>query len=304
MTRFGVLAWACLVLAGRAALATDGDFESQTSRMVEIRTLEALPREVDTQLGLHHGGAAGIADRNEAFNRTDNAASQLPMRHFIVGGASPTAVLVAYEQGGRDSAYHARAYVLEASGWKRGPEWILNTPPDSLRALLEQLFPHSFMDGRRLTPGERIRTAQIERRIHETRPARRDGPLREDNISDNEVREIQAIVLRVMPGSILNISGVVVGCPCEEEAACTDQVWIVAHRPELTKGLQLSRIAGRWTIGRVQQWWLDLENLGAEPRRPAPTAAYWEARSRLFDRFPVCAADSPAAASAAPPAAR
>ena len=297
--RFGILLLAGSVLAGHSALATDSDFEAQTSRMVEIRTLQALPRAVAAQLGLHQGGAGGIADANEPFNRTDNKGSQLPMRHFILGGASLTAALVVYEQGGRDSTFNARAFVLEASGWKPGPEWSLNTAPSSLRALLDQLFPHNFSDGRPLTLGQRVRNAQIESRIHETRPARRDGPLREDNISDNEVREIQAIVLRVMPGSILNISGVVTGCPCEEEAACTDQVWIVAHRPDRTKGLQLSRIGGRWTIGRVQQWWLDLESLGAEPRQPGSSAAYWEARSRLFDRFPTCATGSPAATSAA-----
>lgn len=104
----------------------------------------------------------------------------------------------------------------------------------------------------------------------DNRLSRRDEPLRELNLSDTEVRQIQSIAWRVFPGAILNISGVVSGCPCEEGPSCTDQVWIVAHGHGEALGLELSRIYGRWTVGTVQQYWLDL------------------AMHRLYARYPVC----------------
>jgi hypothetical protein len=58
-----------------------------------------------------------------------------------------------------------------------------------------------------------------------TRPIRREDSLRELNISEDEVREIQSAALQVSPGSIVNISGVVTGCPCEDGLGCSDQVW-------------------------------------------------------------------------------
>jgi hypothetical protein len=120
------------------------------------------------------------------------------------------------------------------------------------------------------------------------------------------VREIQAVVLRIVPGSILNISGVVTGCPCEEGPRCADQVWIVAHRAGKTLGLQLSRINGRWALGVVQQWWLDREKLeqwwsdsgkGQHGRSHSEYVAYDKAVQALDDRFPVCAAEPTQAAT-------
>ena len=102
-------------------------------------------------------------------------------------------------------------------------------------------------------------------------------------MSDEEVREIQAVVFQVLPGSILNISGVVSECPCEDGPACSDQVWIVAHRPNQTKGLQLSRIDAHWAIGPVQQWWFDFENLAATRQRFAWNAAFYTAQNSLYD---------------------
>ena len=43
---------------------------------------------------------------------------------------------------------------------------------------------------------------------------------------------------------IVNISGVVEGCPCEDGSTCTDQVWILASRPNQTVGLLLSKVGG------------------------------------------------------------
>src|SRR5579871_850996 len=123
---------------------------------------------------------------------------------------------------------------------------------------------------------------------------RRHGPLREINLSDNEIREIQAIALRVFPGAILSISGVVSGCPCEEGPQCSDQVWIVAHTGGRTRGLQLSRIGGRWSIGIVQQWWFDYEELRTNVQQQAADRNItirrgYEQLQEMQDKFPACA---------------
>lgn len=72
--------------------------------------------------------------------------------------------------------------------------------------------------------------AQWYRHIRATDPSRPSAPLRQDNITDEEVREVQLAALEVYPDVIVNISGVTTGCGCEEGPACTAQVWIALHR--------------------------------------------------------------------------
>ena len=99
------------------------------------------------------------------------------------------------------------------------------------------------------SPAQQSAQQKSVRLASRSRPVRIDGPLRYENISDIEVREIETATRKVYPGAIVNISGVTTGCPCEDGPTCTDQVWIVAYRPERIKGLMLSRIDGRWGIG-------------------------------------------------------
>lgn len=132
----------------------------------------------------------------------------------------------------------------------------------------------------------------IEERIKETRPQRRDSPLRQENIRDDEVRQIQAAASPVVPKAIINISGVVTGCPCEEGPSCTDQVWILANQSERTTGLQLSRVGGQWKIGAVQRWWLEYEKLEARRRTFHSISAYYAAEDALKETFPACLSPS------------
>lgn len=118
--------------------------------------------------------------------------------------------------------------------------------------------------------------------------SKRQGALRYENISDEEVREIRAATSDVVLKSIVNISGVTLGCPCEDGAGCADQVWIVAERESRSIGLMLSLIDGHWTIGPVQQWWLEYDKLRSR-KFPSHTT-YLEAESELVGRFPRCAA--------------
>lgn len=123
-----------------------------------------------------------------------------------------------------------------------------------------------------------------------SKPSRRDGPLREENIRDEEVREIQSATRNILPGTIVNIGGVVTGCPCEDGPQCQDQVWIVAYKPERTRGLMVSRIDDRWGLGPLQQWWLDYEKAPAcwRIKDESRKVKCLEAEQALVDRFPQC----------------
>jgi hypothetical protein len=120
---------------------------------------------------------------------------------------------------------------------------------------------------------------------------RPNGPLRQDNISDEEVREVQQAALEVYPDSIVNISGVTDGCNCEEGSACTAQVWLALYREEHIRGLVLSKIGGHWKVGAVQRWWLQYSahqtsnpGFGSGPKQ----IAWAQENQRLLDAFPAC----------------
>jgi len=120
-------------------------------------------------------------------------------------------------------------------------------------------------------------------------PVRRDSPLRELNITDEEVREIQSLTKAYLPSVYLNISPVVTGCACEDGADCKEQVYVLADAGTSAKGLQLSRIKNKWTVGALQQWWLNLDRLEAR-RAKMDYAEYERAMIVLSREFPSCAA--------------
>ena len=134
--------------------------------------------------------------------------------------------------------------------------------------------------------------------IGSTRPHRLDGPLREENISDDEVRQIQVVTNIVYPGSIASIAGVTAGCPCEEGLWCDSQVWVLAYQEGKYRGFMLSRIDNTWLVGPIQEWWFSYDRLWE--RFFGPSAAriagdsdhyrrYRDERQRHFERFPSCA---------------
>lgn len=136
-----------------------------------------------------------------------------------------------------------------------------------------------------------------------SRPSRIDngtydklGTLRYENISDLEVREIQRVADTLNPGAIVEIGGVTEGCPCEDGPLCTNQVWVVSHRPEQAKGFMLSRIEGHWTLGAVQKWWLEhealLEELDRRSRQGKTQSAWYAERQSAiylhYKSMPLC----------------
>ena len=290
--RIGPIGLAGALLVGslaRPAIGSGPPPSFNVNSMIEVRSLSRLASEVNGMLGREDHGPAGIADAFERFNRTGAADSSLPLRRFIVAGESINSVLVAYEQAGRSNSWHASAFVRDRSGWQQVGHWVLSKRPTDLRTLLALTFPEQFGGvGREITFYKRLGAP----------PVRRLGPLRVTNITDEEVREVQAVVRQTIPGAIVDIEGVVTGCDCGDGPACSDQVWIVAYRPERSRGLQLSRIGGHWTIGPMQQWWLDYDALNASARRFPTVSAYQAAQSDLLERYPACENESPGPANA------
>jgi hypothetical protein len=69
------------------------------SSLVETKTLEALPADLQSVIGVHATGYARLADVGEPCNPTDVVGND-PGRCFSVGGVSPTSALVAFKIGG------------------------------------------------------------------------------------------------------------------------------------------------------------------------------------------------------------
>ena len=107
------------------------------------------------------------------------------------------------------------------------------------------------------------------------------------NISDIEVREIQAAANTLLPKAIVNIGGVTVRCPCEDGPKCTDQVWVVAWRPTHTTGMLFSHIDGKWIVGPVQKWWLEYQQL-LDRQRTLSNFDFQVAEDKLFEKLPKC----------------
>jgi hypothetical protein len=179
--------------------------------------------------------------------------------------------------------------VMTRSGWSRVREWPLDEDERDLRSFLYTVdsarYPRAaqaYLRGKR--------KQRVEDRIWQTRPARRDGPLRKINLSDNEAREIQSVMSQIYPGVILNISGVVTGCPCEEGIFCSDQVWVVPQDDVKTPGVLLSRISGHWSVGLIQQWWMGRAQLQAELQADSHLTPFerFEALDSLWEKFPAC----------------
>jgi hypothetical protein len=130
----------------------------------------------------------------------------------------------------------------------------------------------------------------IETRARALYPGRRDTPLRDLNISDNEIREVETIARKYLPQSFVNISPVVGECPCEEGPTCTAQVYVVATTRTSSRGLQLSRLNDRWNVSRVQQWWHRREAIVAQNTGDALRDRYLydKAVNELYEEFPLC----------------
>jgi hypothetical protein len=116
-------------------------------------------------------------------------------------------------------------------------------------------------------------------------------PARRENISDEEVREIQRVALEVYPDFIVVISSVTDGCACEEGAHCSAQVALALNRNNVTRSLLLSKVDEHWKIGAVQSWWLRYRKEHTDMPASGNLEAYrtWQEKERsLLRSFPAC----------------
>jgi hypothetical protein len=103
--------------------------------LIEARSLEALPPQLNSLLGRDRGDLEGIADRNGKFNVTDVVDNKLPMRRFVLAGLSASCAIVAVERGGRAHTYEVVAFEQTNAKWRVAQRWSINAAPRSLQEL-------------------------------------------------------------------------------------------------------------------------------------------------------------------------
>jgi len=105
----------------------------------EVRTLTALPNEVNSLLGQARAGMDGIADRGAKFNVTDVVDERFPMSRFVIAGINASCVLVAIERGGR--AYRIELIVFDHGNgkWQLANSINIYRIPQSLQEMLTYL---------------------------------------------------------------------------------------------------------------------------------------------------------------------
>ncbi len=140
------------------------------------------------------------------------------------------------------------------------------------------------------TNTEYLRTWKLLDQARRIRPRQPSGHVRELNINDIEIRELQAAAAQVLPRALVNIGPVSTGCACEDGPNCTDQVWVVASTAAEAKGLLFSRINGAWMLGPVQKWWVEYDRLNDGRRSFAKASEFYEAQRRLLEKMPLCSA--------------
>jgi len=288
-----LIACALFVLSSASAFGADTRLPFDSRALVEVHSLDAIPKDVIRLLDWHRGGPDGIAERSDKFNASGAVDSDLPPRRFITAGVSATAVVMIYEQGGSPRAFHALGYMMTASGWQKVGEWDVDDQSTHLQWFLYEVDSARYGRLAQLYL-ENKREFRVLARIEQTRPFQRTGPLRKINLSDDEAREIQSVMAPFYPGSLLNISGVVTGCYCEDGHSCSDQVWVVPKDDVETPGVLLSRINDHWVIGPIQHWWLTRAKIEADTG--LTRAQREEALHTQWKTFPECPRPPPSAA--------
>jgi len=184
------------------------------------------------------------------------------------------------------------------SGWQMRIAWFLLALALATGVLAQsagsKMTPEMYrqmLEDMQYWNAQGTRYDKLRKRARELYPDRRNTPLRDVNISDEEIREVEAITRKYLPRAYVNISPVVTNCPCEEGPMCTAQVYVVAQTAEKTRGLQLSRMKGRWDVGAVQQWWLRREGIVRQNTgdRFLDEYLYEKAVNEMYEEFPACA---------------
>lgn len=73
---------------------------------------------------------------------------------------------------------------------------------------------------------------------------------REQNLTDEEVREIEGLVAERYPGAMIMIGGSTEGCKCEEGPECTSQVVVAGRLDGESYEISLSKVGQDWEISK------------------------------------------------------
>lgn len=122
----------------------------------------------------------------------------------------------------------------------------------SVLALFSTSLPSMTADPRYVWKMER----EIEGRLDDRalNRSRLKRTLREENIRDQEVKEIQGEVAARMLGDIRHIGPVWAECPCEEGPQCSGQVTVTLSKQERTTGVTFSKLADKWRVSVTEDW--------------------------------------------------
>jgi hypothetical protein len=77
---------------------------------------------------------------------------------------------------------------------------------------------------------------------------------RKEPFSDVEIEDMKSAVSEVYPGAFTTIGGASLVCACEEGPTCSSQSQVSVTHQGKNFGLSLSRIDGRWVVGKMQSW--------------------------------------------------
>src|ERR1700689_5470442 len=200
LTPFAIALWAFVGFANGAELDPPPDIHG----LEEVRHISKLPPDLAKTLGWQSNDKDTIGD----LEREPGASNpKLLNRWFVLGGLSKT---YSFDAGKDSPAYsfirrfHATSFTLVGSEWVVSGEWVLSAVPHTV-AELAQLFgsPDSQTVTTRWRNWQHDR--DLDQRIARSAPPQsyRTGmPLRKININDEEVRQIQAVVLELIPGAI------------------------------------------------------------------------------------------------------
>jgi hypothetical protein len=285
-------AYIALCFIWGSAAAADIDPKIDEHALEEVRTLSKLPVALAMALGSQGGENDRIANLEPGGEASRPASFD---RWFLLAGLSENYALVAIEERAglhRFDHIHANAFSRVGSDWVATEVWVLNFPPHTLGELLQLVrSPESQAATARWQKWQREQ--DLQKRMAESDPTatnRHVAPYRENDINDEEIRQIEGVVRELIPGGIVMISGVAKGCPCEDGPNCAAQIWIAVHLPRQTRSLELSDINDRWVIGPVQQWFLESVQL---ERSKYPTRVDFDAaRAAMDDRYPTCATEA------------
>jgi hypothetical protein len=169
MRHFYFVACVFTLLSSTAVLAADPELPFDSRPLVEVHSLESIPKDVIRLIGWSVGTPDGVAELRDKFNWTGAPESSLPRRRFIAAAVDPAAVVWIYQQAGRPSTLHALGYMVTSSGWGKAGEWALDADSAHLQDFFYEFDTARYGEMARYHLEEK-RRGHVEQRIFLTRP--------------------------------------------------------------------------------------------------------------------------------------